>query len=527
MLPPSAFYRSRGAWFAILLLPAALLFAGGCGVQGGSQTGSPSIPIVGPPSAEAARLHLEEKLRELREYGKAIAIPPEEEASSAQPGSQAATFEFTFGDVSSRGTTPANSAGVSLTSTDPGNDGSGLPEWVGDVVTGWVRVNNGTGATMYGVRARVDSVAGGATYDDSGWNYGTIEAGASSGWLPWSFTDADHTFSFVVSVTWLTLSGAPQALWSKQNSAGEWLYASVLSGIDTPVPLTNDPSHTYRYLALSADGSTMALVYNNPQTDVFVGKADGTGTWVNVSNDPGVTEMDVWLSADGSKVAWAGENDATDEVEVYIANTDGSGKTNISNDATNDDFWPSLSANGSVVVWNKFYPSTSGWQVFRWVSGVTTNITNSPAVADLAPVVSASGTRIVWFRFSGADNEVYLWDSGSTTNISNDGLSSDETVTMSADGSLIVWEKYYWATGDYELFKYTTAGGVVNLSNDAAHKDIHPSCSSDGSRVLWLKDLGATESELYASIGGGGPLNTSNDPSGKDIHPTTRGRGYR
>jgi len=524
-------------WFALdrvrrvvsvgtLLLCVTALFASGCGLQSDSPASSANVPVVGPPSEEAARLHLEEKLRTLRHHGRTVTIPPGDEPLLSQQGRQSATFELTFGDVSSRGTTPANASGVSLTSTDPGNDGAGAPEWTGDVVTGWVRVNNGTGAAMHDVRARIDSVAGGATYDDSAWNYGTIAAGASSGWVPWSFTDADHAFTFVVNVTWLTLSGAPQALWSKQDAAGEWLYASALGG-GSPVPLTNDPTHTFRYLALSADGSTMALVHNDPQTDVFVGNADGTGTWVNVSNDAGVTEMDVWLSADGSKVAWAGENDATDEVEIYIASADGTGKTNISNDATNDDFWPSLSTDGSVIVWNKFYPATSRWQVFRYVSGVTTNLTDSTAYSDLAPVVSANGTRIVWFRSSGSDNEVYLWDNGTASNISNDGLSSDETATMSADGGLIVWEKYYWGTDDYELFQYTAAGGVVNLSNDATYRDIHPSCSSDGSRVLWLKDLGAAESELYASTSGGAPVNITNDPSGKDIHPTTRGRGYR
>lgn len=508
---------------------AVTLGLGLAALAGGCSTGSlPSLPLPGAgPSAEMAPPHVgaRERLALHRQRIQAMAGTAVTEPAPRQ----SARFELAVGGVSARGTTPQSVDGVSLTSTDPGDSGEGLPTWSGNRVTGWVRVNNHTGATMFATKARVTSVTGGATYDDSEWNYGSIAHGASSDWLPWVFTDdADHRFTFTIEVTWLAMNGMPRAAWVKDNGEGTWVYVSALDGA-AAVPITAVPTTYYDSPALSADGTRMAMLRDTLMgLDVFVGSADGTGTWANVSNDDVNVEIDVWLSGDGTRVAWSAEDPYTNEGDIYRSDDAGFLVENVSSDPTSDDFWPSLSDDGSVVAWTKYDPTARTWQVYRYASATITNLSNSSSVADSSPVVSADGLKVVWQRYSGGDNEVMRWNNGSLTNISADAASSDETPSISADGTVIVWAKRA-ASGDYDVYAKVGSAAAVNISADPTRSDRHPSLSADGSSVVWQK-LGVGvggDSEVYAAALAGGVLNVSNDASGYDSVLAARGKGPR
>lgn len=501
------------------------VLAGGCSVSN-----LPSLPLPGAsPGVDVAPVHVGARERLAAHRQRVLAMAGT--AVTELAASQSACFELVAGGsagVSTRGTTPQR-GGVSLTSTDPGDSGSGQPTWSGNRVTGWVRINNNTGATMFATQARITAITGGATCDDSEWNYGSIAHGASSEWLPWVFTDdADHVFRFTVQVTWLTLSGMPRAAWIKDNGEGTWVYVSALDG-SLAVPITAVPTTYYDCPALSADGTRMAMLRDTLMgLDVFVGTADGTGTWANVSNDDANVEIDVWLSGDGTRVAWSAEDPYTNESDIYRSDDAGFLVENISNDPARDDFWPSLSGNGNVVVWTKYDPTARTWQVYRYASGTITNLSNNPSVADSSPVVSADGLKVVWQRYVGGDNEVMRWNSGTLTNISNDASSSDESPSMSADGTVIAWAKRA-ASGDYDIYAKVGSAAALNVSADPTRSDRHPSLSADGTTVVWQKlGVGAGgDSEVFAAPVTGGASNASRDASGYDSVLAARGKGPR
>lgn len=517
----------RGVWRPC----AVLLGVGLAGLASGCSTGNlPLLPLpAASPGAETALGHVGARERLAAHRQRILTMTG---AVVTEPAArQTVSFELVVGgsaDVSTRGTTPQK-GGVSLTSTDPGDSGSGRPTWSGNRVTGWVRVNNNTGATMFATKARITAITGGATCDDSEWNYGSIAHGSSSDWLPWVFTDdADHVFTFTVQVTWLTMSGMPRAAWVKDNGEGTWIYVSALDGLPA-VPITAVPTTYYDCPALSADGTRMAMLRDTLMgLDVFIGSADGTSTWANVSNDDENVEIDVWLSGDGTRVAWSAEDTYTNESDVYRSDDAGFLVENISNDPARDDFWPSLSNDGRVVVWTKYDPTARTWQVYRYASGTITNLSSNPSVADSSAVVSADGLNVVWQRYAGGDNEVMRWSNGTVTNISNDASSSDESPSMSADGTVIVWAKRA-ASGDYDIYAKKGSEAAVNMSADPTRSDRHPSLSADGSTVVWQKlGVGAGgDSEVYAAPLSGGAFNVSSDPSGYDSVLSARGKGPR
>ena len=75
---------------------------------------------------------------------------------------------------------------------------------------------------------------------------------------------------------------------------------------------------------------------------VYVANTDGTGL-VNVSNDSGYDDEYPSLSADGSTVAWQSTRDG--DYEVYVAKTDDpEGLVNVSGNGAFDGY-PSLQGN--------------------------------------------------------------------------------------------------------------------------------------------------------------------------------------
>ncbi len=236
--------------------------------------------------------------------------------------------------------------------------------------------------------------------------------------------------------------------------------------------------------SISADGALVAfesdadLTGQNPNhfPQVFVATAGGEIT--QITSDPAGSGVRPSISADGSTVAFASATDYTEEnpdnsVELFIANPDGTGIAQVTNDHPTEYLWcPAISADGSVL-----------------------------AFTSHADLTGSNGDL---------SSEVFVIDSDGTglTQLT-DGMDPDDSrcVSISADGAAVAFESNADLTGgnsdhSVEIFVVNSDGtGLRQLTNSPEpyhYGCLHPSLSGDGMAVAFVS---------RADLTGGNPKN--------------------
>ena len=106
-------------------------------------------------------------------------------------------------------------------------------------------------------------------------------------------------------------------------------------------------------------------------------------------------------------------------LEIYTMNADGSGQTNLSNNA-DFDFWPGWSPDGTKLVFASNRHGNPEIYVMNANGNNPTRLTDNPAVDD-QPTWSVDGTRIAFFTNRDGNEEIYAIyaDGSDPTNLSN------------------------------------------------------------------------------------------------------------
>jgi Tol biopolymer transport system component len=159
-------------------------------------------------------------------------------------------------------------------------------------------------------------------------------------------------------------------------------------------------------------------------SDIYVMKADGSGR-TNLSNYPASADFDPVFSPDGTRIAFVSMRDDADPFsffggEIYVMKADGSGQTNITNNAAGDRS-PDWSPDGNKIA---FMSNRDGGDYEIYVMNADgsnpTNISNN-AAPDSSPAWSPDGTKIAFVSLRDGNLEIYVMnaDGSNPTNISN------------------------------------------------------------------------------------------------------------
>ena len=96
-----------------------------------------------------------------------------------------------------------------------------------------------------------------------------------------------------------------------------------------------------------------------------------------------------------TKIAFVSDRDGNRE--IYIMNADGSGQTNLTNNAA-EDLWATFSPDGSKIAFYSERDVSSEIYVMDADGANQTKLTNNPS-SDFRPVFSPDGTRIIFESF--------------------------------------------------------------------------------------------------------------------------------
>jgi Tol biopolymer transport system component len=246
-----------------------------------------------------------------------------------------------------------------------------------------------------------------------------------------------------------------------------------------PTRLTNN--ETLDLLpAFSPDGTKIVFVRENDPTfedlNVYVMKADGSGQ--TDLNNPDLDSKDESpsFSPDGTKIVFASQVYAVESFsDIYVMKADGSGRTNLSNYPASADFDPVFSPDGTRIAFVSMRDDADPFSFFGGEIYVMkadgsgqTNITNN-AAGDRSPDWSPDGNKIAFMsNRDGGDYEIYVMnaDGSNPTNITNNAA-PDSYPAWSPDGTKIAFTRNTQA--GLEIYVMNADGSnQINITNNTA-----------------------------------------------------------
>jgi Tol biopolymer transport system component len=265
------------------------------------------------------------------------------------------------------------------------------------------------------------------------------------------------------------------------------------------------------------------------QLDVYVVNADGTGR-TNLTSSPGVDQDPAW-SPDGTRIAFSSNREGNSD--VYVMNADGSNVVKLT-DSLLDDTDPAWSPDGTRIAFVSTRSQNAG-EIGEsseeiWVMGADgsdlVRLTANTVIDD-DPAWSPDGRRIAWMRWSGSTG-MDIWamnaDGTGPVRLTTAG-GDDERPSWSPDGSRIVFSSQREGGtgsrggGTGRLYTMDPDGGN-QVALTAAIVDRDPSVSPDGERLVFASSREGGDTELYAiaADGAGGAVRLTSDDS-NDVEP--------
>jgi len=191
----------------------------------------------------------------------------------------------------------------------------------------------------------------------------------------------------------------------------------------------------------------------------------------------------------------------TGQGEIFVMNPDGTGQSNLTNNAR-EDLDPCLSSDGTRIVFEA-WPGDMGGEVFIMDADGSNeqNLSNNPD-EDYDPAFSPDGSKIVFCSDRDGDWEIYLMnaDGSGQTNLTHSAATTDRVPSFSPDGSNIVYASDFniWLIG---------VDGANKRQVTTSGSDYYPSFSPDGEHIVFTswRDF---NSEIYRmSMSGTGQTN--------------------
>jgi Tol biopolymer transport system component len=235
-----------------------------------------------------------------------------------------------------------------------------------------------------------------------------------------------------------------------------------------PTRLTTNNSNGV-YFVWSPDGTKIAWQNwdsTNYNYDICVINADGTG-FSNLNSDSAYQDKPQW-SPDGTKILYQG--DVTDSLtqetfsDVFVMNSNGSGKTNLTNTSSASEFAPVWSPDGTQIA---FARSDDDQGIYVMDSDGTDAVNLTETDQDGYPSWSPDGTQIAFSRFTNNTNMIFVMDSDGSDQAPafTDNFSGGAKVEWSPDGTGLAFDTY--VDGNNEIYTVNSDGsGLTNVTDD-------------------------------------------------------------
>jgi Tol biopolymer transport system component len=242
------------------------------------------------------------------------------------------------------------------------------------------------------------------------------------------------------------------------------------------------------------------IVFSRNTVDIYVMNSDGTGQ-TNLTNDAAFDDEPAW-SPDGSKIVFSTKRDGN--WEIYTMNADGSNQLRLTNQ-TADDRYASYSPDGSKIVFTSMRDGNLQLYTMNADGSNPVRLTNNTG-SDNYPSYSPDGSKIIFARmtpqFGPSDLYTMNADGTNQTNLTN--MPRFYAFPFySPDGSKIILSYGGDVTAQMVYTMNANGTNLMLFANGFRHATYSP----DGSKVIMSLLFNNQFSGLYVKDVGGG-MNT-------------------
>ncbi len=250
-------------------------------------------------------------------------------------------------------------------------------------------------------------------------------------------------------------------------------------------------------------------------SEIFVANPDGSGP-TNLTNNPAEDTAPSW-SSDGNKIAFV--RDTGGGSEIFGVNADGSSPTNLTNSPAGViNAQPSWSPDGSKIAFSSDRSSgnTDIWTMDA--NGANPTRLTTDASAENEPAWSPDGARILFSR-DGADIWVMNADGTSQTNLTSGIGTVNVEPNWSPNGARIAFASD--RAGNLDIWVMdSNGGGLAQLTTDAGIDD-QPAWSPEGDSITFTSNRNGGNFDIFTmSANGSAQINLTDAVAGvQDTEP--------
>lgn len=236
--------------------------------------------------------------------------------------------------------------------------------------------------------------------------------------------------------------------------------------------------------------------------DIYAVNPDGSGLEnvtdvVTDSLGPPDNAFDPSVSADGKRMAFGVDSQAT--AEIWIMNTDGTDAHQLTDDNLLDQR-PSLSADGSRIVWNQWSPFPGYTDRDIWTmnaDGSGQELLFNGTAEDYSPQFTPDGQMVVMASETG-DMDIRKIPSipavpplTSATGVAEDDALLESQPAVSPDGGKVAFMQtaISSSSGPYDIYAVGIDGGATTPLFDTSASEAFPAYSPDGTRIVFNSDF--------------------------------------
>jgi Tol biopolymer transport system component len=332
------------------------------------------------------------------------------------------------------------------------------------------------------------------------------------------------TLSTVFAVTALALLSL--SLLSFPVHAGQW---------SLPIQVTFNMNIAYDWggPSISADGTKIVFQrYTDGYYQVFVANTDGSGV-TQVTHDQR-NYVHLSISGDGSKIAATSYADSYSNADAYVINSDGTGVIHLFSKPFLSEA-PQISDDGSKVAFIAMVEGISGinYELFVVNSDGTglTQLTNNTEY-DNHPSISSDGSKIAFL----SNNDVFVINSDGTgltqlintnASISSPSISGDGSkVAFVRDEGVIDFNGSEPIYPNSEIFVVNSDGTGLTQVTDNTLRETMPSINYDGSKITFYSYTNGP-SEIFAINADGTGFQQITQNEKNDSFPSISGDGNK
>ncbi|HEY5611637.1 MAG TPA: protein kinase, partial [Thermoanaerobaculia bacterium] len=200
-------------------------------------------------------------------------------------------------------------------------------------------------------------------------------------------------WAFAAQVGWLPDgSGLLAIARSKEQREAQVWFIPYPTG--KPRPITND-LFEYRIISLTQDGSSLVTIPYDTRSDIWSAALDGSSRPKKLTDRQNDGLRGVERAPDGRIAFTSTESDST---EIWIMNSDGSQKTQLTFDGA-ENRYPTFTPDGKTIVYNSTTGSGANLRSIG-VDGTNARVLVDGVLID-APACSRDGKSVIFARASG------------------------------------------------------------------------------------------------------------------------------